>query len=106
MAPYPLCPFGQNGVNREWHFSWHSPTHYLLAPPRKYGRLSTSAPLPASHKDFVHRTLWERLQLGDRQKEWKPAEVNCPHDGHRETISHALFDCTMLNNAFANIQFC
>ena len=23
---------------------------------------------------FVHRTLWERLQVGDRQKEWKPAE--------------------------------
>ena len=36
--------------------------------------------------------------------EWKLAEVDCSLDGHGETIAHALFDCTMLNNAFAKIN--
>ena len=42
--------------------------------------------------------------MGDRQKDWRPEEVNCPLDGQQETISHSLFHCTLLNSIFNKID--
>ena len=56
--------------------------------------------LPPSHKDFIHRALWAKLPVGQRQQDWKPFEVWCPIDNELESISHALFHCRFLVGAF------
>ena len=61
-------------------------------------------PLLAAHKDFVHGALWERLVLGDKQKDWKLGKVSGPFDEQRETISQLLFHCTLLQTPFNRID--
>jgi hypothetical protein len=56
--------------------------------------------LPPSHKDFIHRALWAKLPVGQRQQDWKPLEVWCPIDNELESISHTLFHCRFLVGAF------
>ena len=36
---------------------------------------------PPHHSDFIRQALWLRLPVGERQKNRKPHEVWCPHDG-------------------------
>ena len=60
--------------------------------------------LPPALKDFVHKALWARLPVGQRQAAWKPLEVWCPIDHEPETLQHALYHCHLLVGAFEVID--
>ena len=98
LPPFPPLLARIPGTNKEWRRFWASHTR---SPPRVWQAFH-KCPLPAAHKDFIHRALWKRL--GDKKIDWKPAKANCPLDGQQETISHSLFHCTLLTSAFNKIE--
>ena len=60
--------------------------------------------LPPRHKDFIHKALWARLPVGQRQQSWKPLEVWCPIDQELETVAHTLYHCQFVQKSFAFIN--
>ena len=60
--------------------------------------------LPPRHKDFIHKALWSRLPVGQRQQSWKPLEVWCPVDQELETVAHTLYHCQFVQKSFAFIN--
>ena len=59
--------------------------------------------LPSDLKDFVHSARWQKLLMGHRQANWRPADINCPLNGALGTMQHALLHCRYLPVAFDTI---
>ena len=87
------------------------PTKYQLSPiPPRKTRNTWSAwhamQAPHTVKEFVHRALWSCLLTGDRIQTWRPQDLLCLLDQHRETNQHSVANCLFQPEAFGIIAQC
>ena len=68
--------------------------------PREVWAAFSRITLPPSNKDFIRLTLWRKLPVGLRLRNWHPLEAHCPLDNAEESVAHSCTDCKFLPAAF------